>query len=98
MTHKIELTQNSETELNEVKKRDRNIILDEIDKQLVDQPTTSTKNRKCLGTVEAGFDYDPPLWELRVDQYRVFYDVDNERQIVNIRAIRQKSAKQRTKD
>jgi mRNA-degrading endonuclease RelE of RelBE toxin-antitoxin system len=98
MAHQIELTQDAETELDRIKKHERNKIIDEMDKQLLYEPTVSTKNRKCLGTVEAGFEYEPPLWELRVDEYRVFYDVKKESEIVNVRAIRRKLAKQRTKD
>lgn len=98
MDFQIELTQNAETELNGIKKNERNKIIDELDKQLLDQPNVSTRNRKCLGTVEAGFEHEPPLWELRVGEYRVFYDVNEDTQIVTVRAVRQKSAKQRTKD
>ena len=34
--------------------------------------------------------HEPPVWELRVDEYRVFYDVDQEGSRVTVRAIRHK--------
>jgi mRNA-degrading endonuclease RelE of RelBE toxin-antitoxin system len=39
---------------------------------------------------QASFVFEPPLWELRIGDFRVFYDVDNERQRVYVRAIREK--------
>jgi mRNA-degrading endonuclease RelE of RelBE toxin-antitoxin system len=48
---------------------ERKMIIDEIKRQLSDQPTVETRNRKMLR--------DNPLarWELRVGKYRVFYEV-----------------------
>ena len=31
-----------------------------------------------------------PVWELRVGEYRVFYDVDDTEHVVTVRAIRHK--------
>ncbi|RLC08456.1 MAG: type II toxin-antitoxin system RelE/ParE family toxin [Deltaproteobacteria bacterium] len=60
---------------------ERNIILDSINEQLRHQPTTETKNRKFLR--------DNPLsdWELRVDPFRIFYEVDDSEFIVRIVAV-----------
>jgi len=38
------------------------------------------------------WEHVPPIWELRVDEYRVFYDVDEKAAGVVIRAIRHKPA------
>ncbi|MGH9881542.1 MAG: type II toxin-antitoxin system RelE family toxin [Pyrinomonadaceae bacterium] len=38
------------------------------------------------------------MWELRVGEYRVFYDVADEEQVVYIRAIRKKPAGKRTEE
>lgn len=51
---------------------------------------TPTRNRKVLQGAEASFEFDPPLWELRVGDFRVFYDVDVPNRIVRIRAVRAK--------
>jgi mRNA-degrading endonuclease RelE of RelBE toxin-antitoxin system len=40
--------------------------------------------------VVAGFGYVPPLWELRIGEYRIFYDVDRDAATVFVRAIRRK--------
>ncbi|MEQ8968795.1 MAG: type II toxin-antitoxin system RelE/ParE family toxin [Coleofasciculus sp. C1-SOL-03] len=59
------------------------IILDSIEAQLSDEPTLETRNRKRLGENELSD------WELRVDNYRVFYDVviENDSRIVQIKAV-----------
>jgi mRNA-degrading endonuclease RelE of RelBE toxin-antitoxin system len=44
------------------------------------------------------FEAIPPIWELRIGEYRIFYDVDEGEKIVYIRAIRQKNPEQTTKD
>ena len=41
---------------------------------------------------------EPPIWELRVGEYRVFYDVSDEEQAVYVRAIRRKPAGQTTEE
>ena len=45
-----------------------------------------------------GFAHDPPVWELRVGDFRVFYDVDEEAEVVNVRAVREKAHGQTTED
>jgi mRNA-degrading endonuclease RelE of RelBE toxin-antitoxin system len=98
MAYNIEPTEDAEAELDAIKRHDRKEIIDEVDKHLKHQPTVATRNRKCLTAVEPEFEYNPPLRELRVGDYRVFYDVDEESEIVHVRAIRRKSPTQRTKD
>lgn len=39
-----------------------------------------------------------PVWELRVDEYRVFYDVDEADQTVKIRVVRHKPAHKTTEE
>jgi mRNA-degrading endonuclease RelE of RelBE toxin-antitoxin system len=68
---------------------DQRRIGEEIDKQLRHQPTVGSKNRKCLRGFAPGFEHEPPLWELRVGEFRVFYDVDEEGQAVRVRAVRE---------
>jgi mRNA-degrading endonuclease RelE of RelBE toxin-antitoxin system len=65
-------------------------IAQAIDERLAHQPLVSTKNCKILGQATASFEYEPPLWELRVGTFRVFYDVDEAGQRVFIRAVRDK--------
>ncbi|MGH9400051.1 MAG: type II toxin-antitoxin system RelE family toxin [Thermoanaerobaculia bacterium] len=61
--------------------RQRALILDEVDVQLVHEPTVVTRNRKPL--------YPNPLarFELRIGDLRVYYEVDRKRRVVEIRAV-----------
>jgi len=76
----------------------RNQVLDAIEEQLVRQPTVSTKNRKRLENLVPPWPAVPPIWELRVGDYRVFYDVAEDEKIVYIRAVREKPAGLTTKE
>lgn len=44
------------------------------------------------------FESDPPIWELRVGEFRVFYDVDEIERIVYIRAVRHKPPHKTTEE
>jgi hypothetical protein len=48
--------------------------------------------------VPASFEFEPPLWELGVGAFGVFYDVDEAGQIVFIRAVREKPPHAETED
>jgi addiction module RelE/StbE family toxin len=81
MPFQIELTQSALHDLDRFKKRERNIILDGIEEQLTREPLRKTRNRKPLR--------ENPLshWELRIGQYRVFYDVSEVEQRVKVIAV-----------
>ena len=68
----------------------RNRILDGIESQLKNTPQIPTRNRKLLENLIPPWDAVPPVWELRVGEYRVFYDVSEEDAVVYVRAIRRK--------
>ena len=81
MPYEIEYSPEAEEHLRALTARQRKIILDEVDKQLSDQPMVITKNRKPMRP--------NPLapWELRIGDLRVYYDVEEEPQpMVYIRA------------
>jgi mRNA-degrading endonuclease RelE of RelBE toxin-antitoxin system len=50
--------------------RERRIILDAIEEQLVHQPAVATRNRKLLR------ENPTAAWELRVQEFRVLYNVE----------------------
>lgn len=56
-------------------------IVQAIEIQLQYQPTQQTRNRKQLRPNSLA------EWELRIDSFRVFYDVDLEQSVVKIEAI-----------
>lgn len=78
-------------ELRELRAFDRRPILEAIRQQLTYEPTVVTRNRKLLEPLVPDFEAVPPIWELRVGNYCIFYDVDEEEKIVYIRAVRYKA-------
>ncbi|HTK73779.1 MAG TPA: hypothetical protein VL371_00890 [Gemmataceae bacterium] len=69
MAFRIEFTQTAADHVRAFRKFDQPIVLDGIEEQLRHQPNLETRRRKMLGAKEFSG------WELRVDQFRVFYDV-----------------------
>jgi len=78
------------TDLDGVRAFDRSRILDEIEAQLADRPDVETASRKMLVGFVPAFEHVPPVWQLRVGEYRVFYDVDAEASEVVVRAVKRK--------
>jgi mRNA-degrading endonuclease RelE of RelBE toxin-antitoxin system len=69
-------------------KRLQVIILDKIEERLRHEPNVETRNRKRL---RAGHVAE---WEIRIDKARVFYDTDEESNIVIVVAIGYKERNQ----
>jgi mRNA-degrading endonuclease RelE of RelBE toxin-antitoxin system len=67
--------------LKALRKRDQQILLDAIAVQLGDQPDRPTRHRKRLE--------ENPLapWELRVGDFRIFFDLDTENAQVVVVAV-----------
>src|SRR5437762_774904 len=76
----------------------RSLILDEIETQLTREPNRGTRNRKVLIGLVAPWKHVPPVWELRIGEYRVFYDIDEKAKTVIIRAIRHKPPHKTTEE
>jgi mRNA-degrading endonuclease RelE of RelBE toxin-antitoxin system len=76
----------------------RNGILDGIEEQLAHEPGTRTKNRKLLENLIPPWQTVTPVWELRVGEYRVFYDVSSNGSVVYVRAVRRKPRGSKTED
>ena len=98
MAYEIEITTLAVDELKTIRVFDRRRIVDEIKQQLSYSPTAATRNRKQLIGALPDFEYMPPIWELRVGEYRVFYDVDEAEQKVYVRAVRLKEPGQTTEE
>ena len=71
----------------------RNRILDEIEAQLPSSPNVPTGRRKMLIGASPSFEHVPPVWQLRVGDYRVIYDIDVRKRVVVVRAILHKGTK-----
>lgn len=80
----IDLTPSALEDLRWFQKHEQKMILDGINRQLRYEPTVATRNRKPLrpnGTA---------AWELRIEQFRVFYDVDQQVRIIEIQRVGEK--------
>lgn len=82
MTYRIEYDPRTEEHLRILSARDQATVLDMVPRQLADEPTVETRNRKRLRPNPlAGF-------RLRIGRLRVYYDVEEEPEpVVTIRAI-----------
>ena len=85
-------------DLGRVTASERTRILDRIEVQLRYEPTRRTRDRKILSGLVPPWEHIEPVWELRIGEYRVFYDVDPAESTVFIRAIRHKPPHKTTED
>jgi mRNA-degrading endonuclease RelE of RelBE toxin-antitoxin system len=81
MMFEIRFSEDGERHLKAQSARDRRIIVSAIEEQLTHQPTLPTRNRKLLRA--------NPLaaWELRVQHFRVLYNVEQDVVTVTIVAL-----------
>ena len=84
MAYEIELSEDAERHLRQLAVRDRTAVLDAVEQQLAHQPATPTRNRKLLRSNPFA------TWELRVQHFRVFYNVEEDRVVVVIVAVGEK--------
>src|SRR5947207_7488421 len=77
----IRFTENAIDDLRWLKKVERKRVVAELEMRLTHEPMTETRNRKRLRPNELA------EWELRVGNFRVFYDVDQENDVIKIEAI-----------
>ncbi|GAB4580798.1 MAG: hypothetical protein Fur0022_35400 [Anaerolineales bacterium] len=81
MNFRIEISNSAFEDLRSLKKSERVLILDAIDRQLFVDPARETRNRKILRENVLS------RWELRVGKYRVFYNVDEEQRKIDVTAV-----------
>jgi len=96
--HDLQFARGAEQDLKRLSVFHRNIILDAIERQLAVDPNKPSRNRKIFVGLVPPWTAEPPIWELRVGDYRVFYDVADETQVVYIRAVRKKPPERRTEE
>lgn len=80
----IQFTPSALDDIGWFKKRERKIIVDGIADQLHRDPVGETRNRKRLrpnATSE---------WELRIEKYRIFYDLNHEERVVEVKVVGEK--------
>jgi mRNA-degrading endonuclease RelE of RelBE toxin-antitoxin system len=76
----------------------RKAILDAIEKRLQHEPHVETRHRKRLPALVPPWEHVPPVWELRIGEYRVFYDIQEAEETVKIRAVRHKPPHKTTEE
>jgi mRNA-degrading endonuclease RelE of RelBE toxin-antitoxin system len=78
-------------ELEALRSYDERRIFDSVRANLLSEPTKETRKKKKLEGIAPGFEYESPLWQLSVGEFRVFYDVNEKSRTVFVRAVRNKS-------
>ena len=96
--YEVKYAEDVSKDLKELTAFKRKEILDRIHEELLNEPTRETRNKKVLADVEPPWPFKEPLRELRVGDYRVFYDVDLDASQVVVRAIRHKPPHKTTKE
>jgi mRNA-degrading endonuclease RelE of RelBE toxin-antitoxin system len=82
VSYRIEYSPSAEDHLRWLTARQQKIVLDKVDEQLEYQPTVKTKNRKPMRPNSLAD------WELRMDDLRVYYDVEEvPEQVVYVQAV-----------
>ena len=79
--YEIEFTPEAIEDLKSFRKFEQQTIISGIDTQLKYEPTVETRNRFQMRP------NDVAEWELRLGKYRVFYNVENDVQIVSIEVV-----------
>ncbi len=77
----IEFTPEAREDLRLLRAYDQRRVIEAVEAQLRHQPAQETRNRKRLRPTELA------EWEVRIAAFRVFYDVDEENELVKIEAV-----------
>lgn len=81
MRFEIELTREAIDDMRSLKKNEQTHIIQGIEIHLAYQAGEESSNRKKLRPNQLA------EWELRIDRFRVFYDIDTDRKHVRIEAV-----------
>ena len=77
----IEFTPDAIDDMRRLEKREQRRVVETVEGQLRYQPAEETRNRKRLRPNQLA------EWELRIGEFRVFYDVDTQANHVKIEAV-----------
>lgn len=89
----IEIAHAAQADLATLRVFDRARILALIKAELSQTPTVAARHRKVLHDLRPAWDHTPPLWQVRVGDYRVFYDTDEAGRVVYVRRVIRKGTK-----
>jgi len=85
-------------EVDELRAFERRRILDDVEKHLSRQPLQESRRKKLLRGLVPPWKQIGPVWQLRVGEFRVFYDVDEANSTVIVRAVRGKPPHKTTRE
>lgn len=94
----IEFSDEATSELKQVPVFYRRQIWDKITEQLTFEPSRETRNKKPIEEISFPVKGDEPPWELRIGEYRVYYDVNAEEKMVFVHAVKHKPPHKTTKE
>ena len=94
----VELAVSARQELREMRPFDRQAVLERIRQVLTSQPDVETNNCKALHGLKVPWDQVGDTRELKVDEYRVFFEIETGTKNVVIKAIRPKPPHLTTED
>jgi mRNA-degrading endonuclease RelE of RelBE toxin-antitoxin system len=94
----VDFTAEARAEMKRLRAFEERLVAQAIVTGLTYQPFVANRNRKPLVGVKADFSFRPPLWELRVNDLRVFYDGNEAVRTITIRAVRRKGPMQTTQE
>jgi mRNA-degrading endonuclease RelE of RelBE toxin-antitoxin system len=94
----VEITVSALQEIGALRAFDEKTILAAIEEQLSHEPLLESRNRKKLTAVVPRFQAVLPVWELRVGEHRIFYDVNEDEMKVYVRAVRHKPPHKTTEE
>jgi mRNA-degrading endonuclease RelE of RelBE toxin-antitoxin system len=86
----IRLGEDAVAEIGRLRAAERKRLLDAIERQLTHEPARASKRKKMLSGLVPPWEQVRPVWQLRVGDLRVFYDVDESSLIVIVQAVRRK--------
>jgi mRNA-degrading endonuclease RelE of RelBE toxin-antitoxin system len=94
----IVISSMADAELDAMRPFDRTRVLDSIQAHLWYEPLRASRLQKMLGVVPASFGYTPPMRELKVGGFRVFYTVDENDRTVYVLSVRRKPPEMTTEE
>lgn len=86
----IEFVSEALLELESLRATDQRRIVNAIETHLTYEPAKTARRRKQLVGISPPWEQVRPVWQLRVGDFRVFYDIDAKDRVVIIRSVRRK--------
>jgi len=85
--YRLAFTATFRRQLGRLRKKDATRIADAIEEQLSLCPRGPSPTVKIIVGLDKAWEGDEPFWQLRVGDFRVFYDVDDAHRTVALRAV-----------